>query len=163
LLGFAAFVALRMGLFDSLGIDTSPLTRFLGGRNSSDVLNTIFKVAGVATGVDVEMLPAIDSGANRASFTVDLSRWVSIGNLLGGSSIGEAQLDQLLSSGTLAEMGVQDISLDYRQSTQELVITVTAPQEALDKLANGDLPLQEIIQTALGDVDLSNLLKGLGQ
>jgi hypothetical protein len=156
-----AYLVLRTGILALLGIDASPVAQLIPGLGGNQgILNRVLGIAGIATGVNVDISSSADGANQVATISYDVSRFVNIGEIV-TQGAAEAQLEQLLSSGEFANLEVQNISVRYDQGGNDFVITIVAPEETIRELTSGDSPLRTLIETALGEVKLGDLVEGI--
>lgn len=149
----------RMGFLRPFGVTASTLDRIspslLGSQNNS-ALNRALGIAGLFTGINVSVSPAGAGTRSTATISTNVSRYLGIGQLVAGG-MPEAQLEGLLSSGLLAELSVEQLSVDYVRESQELRITLTGPEEMIQKLVDGDVPLVDIVKQITGNLNILEL------
>lgn len=131
---------------------------FSGSRDpiGTEAVNSILESAGVE-GVEAVVIPIAGTADQIAIFTVDAS--VSTGGL---SSIEEADdfltniMGQLAEVNRSGDLAIEHVSVDYVGESGESLVTLAAPQGAVEAYASGSISRREFLSQV--EIDLSKLI-----
>jgi len=160
LIGWA--VAMRWGALEKLGL-RQPIAEQVFSpppdRESASAIVESLEQAGMNTeGVAVHVLPMASGEGSVAMVMLDTTQGFDPERLFTNEGDWDA-LEALLDSGSLDDMNVTRMAIDYVDQDGESIVTLTATTDALRDYARGEIDEQELMREVMGRIDIPGLIK----
>ena len=160
LVGWAA--AMRWGALEKLGL-RQPIAEQVFApppdREFASALLQGLQQAGMNTqGVAVHVLPMASGQGAVAMVMLDASQGFDPQRLLAGEGDWGA-LKQLVESGSLEDMNVTRLALDYADRNGKSIVTLTATTDALRSFAQEEIDERGLLREVMGRIDIAGLIR----
>jgi hypothetical protein len=153
LIWFAPWILRRVGIS---GTGAEELYAGAPDRIASEALNDSLRDAGIA-GVDALVIPISGREGQIAVLTLDSnSDAISVSTQEEANALFMETLRGLAEANQAGDLSIEQVAVDYRGESGTSLITVAAPQVAVEAYANGSITRKEFL--AQVDLDFSNLV-----
>ena len=153
-------VAVQMRIPEKLGLRRPPEERLLGGtpdREAAAALEAELTAAGFSTaGMDVAVLPVKGKGHNLAVAVFDASRGFQFPSASGSDALLDS-LKRLATGKAAAEHNIGRAAVHYIDPQGRNLVSLTAPTEAIQRYASGQMSRDDFLQAVEGQLDLRAL------
>jgi len=149
-----------------IGIVASPGEQLISqtpDRETAAALTADMAKTGINTsGIDIYVMPKKNSDKSVMVAILDTSKGFSFNNLGVNGSIDSA-LAMLAKLDESGKYGIEQIVLDYRESADKSLVSITAPTATILKYSKGTMSREDFMQAIEGKVDLSGLAENVLQ
>lgn len=153
LIWFAPWILRRIGIS---GPGAEELYAGAPDRVASEALDSSLRDAGI-TGVDALVISINGSEGQIAVLTLDTrATAASVSTQEEAKALFMEALRGLAEANQAGNLGIEEIAVDYRDESGNSLITVAAPQAAVEAYANGSITWKEFL--AQVDLNFSNLM-----
>lgn len=158
LVGWVAAVQFRVP--ERLGLRKPPAERLLSGtpdREAAEAILAEFEEAGVSTeGMGLYVIPVEGRRYNLAVAVLDAAQGFRF-ERAGDDDVVLGYFERLATGGAADEYRVGRVAIHYLDENGEALLSMTAPAEAIQRFARGEIGRQELMQAMEGKIDLESL------
>ncbi|MDA2922293.1 hypothetical protein MYX07_03440 [Patescibacteria group bacterium AH-259-L07] len=155
------FLILFFRVPQKIGIIKSPAERLLAGTPDRDGAKTLLSevaAAGLNTeGIDLYVIPFIDTGENLAIAVLNESEGFSFNRSTGHNPIIQTMID-LVTGDTAQKLNVTRLSLEYRDESSQSLMTLSASTYDIKRFASGTMTQQEFMNVLEGNINYPAIL-----
>lgn len=158
LIGWIAAVQFRVP--ERLGLRKRPAERLLSGtpdREAAEAFLAEFEEAGVSTeGMALYVIPVEGKGYNLAVAVLDASQGFRF-ERAGEDDVVLGYFKRLATGEAADEYRMGRVAIHYLDENGEALLSMTAPTEAIQRFARGEIGRQELMQAMERKIDLESL------